>query len=102
MSPPSSRPPGGRERVSLFLLTSAGEIVENKIYLLKIIGRQGFGPIGGYPPTTWRYVGTRNGTCMMEHVKHPSQSSAYPDQGVTVDDVLRIVGVSRCDLAAMR
>ena len=63
-----------------------------KFRLADLIGKTGHGTIGGYPPTTWRYVGTRNGTCMLEHVKHPSQTTAYPDQGVTEDDVVRIIG----------
>lgn len=63
-----------------------------KFRLADLIGREGFGVVGNYPPTNWRYVGTRNGSPILEHVKHPSQGVAYPDQGVTEDTVRRIVG----------
>jgi hypothetical protein len=48
--------------------------------------------VGNYPPTHWRYVGKRNGSCCLEHVRHPSQSRAYPDQFVSRSEVERILG----------
>jgi hypothetical protein len=52
--------------------------------------------LGNCPPATWRYEGTLNGSHVAAHVKHPSQSRAYPDQYLTREDVIRIFGgVSR-------
>ncbi len=70
-------------------------MIPSKFFLKSLIGRTGHGIIGGFPPSTWRFSGTRNGTCIMEHVKHPSQSNGFSDQGVSEDDVLRILGVTQ-------
>jgi hypothetical protein len=55
------------------------------------VGDVGFGQVNGYPPTHWRFEGVRNGSCILAHVKHASQSVAYPDQGVDWDTVRRIM-----------
>jgi hypothetical protein len=56
------------------------------------IGQVGFGAVGNYPPTNWKFTGVRNGSCVLEHVKHPSQSTGYGEQFVGWDDVHRIMG----------
>ncbi len=55
-------------------------------------GTTGFGRVGNYDPTTWRYMGTINGSHRISHVKHPSQSVAYPDTFATNDEVARLFG----------
>jgi hypothetical protein len=54
-------------------------------------GQIGFGVVGNYPPANWRFDGTRNGSCVLTHVKHPSQSVGYPPQFVSWDEVRRLL-----------
>jgi hypothetical protein len=55
------------------------------------VGQVGFGAVNNYPPTHWRFAGRRGGSWVLEHVKHPSQSRAYPDQFVAWETVERIM-----------
>ena len=55
------------------------------------IGQVGFGRVNNYGPTKWKFQGVRNGSCVLEHVRHPSQSVAYPDQFVSWDVVSHIM-----------
>jgi hypothetical protein len=55
------------------------------------VGAVGFGAVGNYPPTKWRLVGKRGGAWVLEHVKHPSQTTGYPDQFVDWATVERIM-----------
>ncbi len=56
------------------------------------LGTVGFGVVNDYPPTHWRFAGVRNKSCVLEHVKHPSQTTSYPDQFVSWSVVRRIMG----------
>ena len=66
------------------------------------VGQIGFGAVNGYPPARWKFVGVTNSQvmgpdgpapklCRLEHVKHPSQSVAYPDQFVSFEACARIM-----------
>jgi hypothetical protein len=59
------------------------------------IGDKGHGTVNGYPPTTWRFVGKRGSSWMLEHVKHPSQSAAFAPQGVDWATVERVMNNPR-------
>lgn len=55
-------------------------------------GQVGFGRINGYDPAYWRLAGKRGGSWVLEHVKHSSQSRAFPDQFVAwamVEQIMR-------------
>ena len=55
------------------------------------VGQIGFGVVNNYPPAKWRFEGKRHGSWILANVKHPSQSVAYPDQGVDWDTIARIM-----------
>lgn len=49
-----------------------------------------FGQVNGYPPARWKFDGVRNGSCCLSNVRHPSQSTSYPDQFVSWDEIRRL------------
>jgi hypothetical protein len=62
----------------------------NEVQKIKV-GTIGFGQIGGYPPARWRFIGVINGSVIVEHVKHRSQSVGFPPQGISWDELNRIM-----------
>lgn len=59
------------------------------------VGSKGHGVVGNYPPATWRLAGKRANVWTLENVKHPSQSTSYPDQHVDWATVERIMANAR-------
>jgi hypothetical protein len=55
------------------------------------VGQVGFGTVGNYGPTHWRYDGKLNGSCVLRHVKHPSQERTFPPQFVSRETVESIL-----------
>jgi len=58
--------------------------------VLPAIGTIGFGVVGNYPPTHWKYIGTFQGSHVLWHVKPAAQSTPYSDQVVSREIIDRL------------
>ena len=54
------------------------------------VGTVVFGTVGNYGPARWKYTGRRNGSLVLEHLKHPSQGTAFPEQFVSREELERL------------